>query len=69
MSVQTGGLLECIDGAEYDVLSVDQKDLVKILLSCGDLDLSVGSKALGYIESVFPVGTVTRIAIASRFAV
>lgn len=56
----TGILFECIDQTEYAALTPAKQDAVRIILSCGDVNMKEGSKARTLLmTTVFPEGTLT----------
>lgn len=61
--IMSAGLLEALDITEYNALSDANKERVKILLSCGTINLAVGSQARGILDTIFPIGTATNAAV------
>jgi hypothetical protein len=52
-------LIEAIDGGEYSILPDASKDLAKIIVSCGNVDMNHSSKVYGYLISIFATSPVT----------
>ncbi len=52
-------LLEVMDDIEYDALSASNKAKLNVLISCGIIDINVGSPLRAFIFSIFPDGTTT----------
>lgn len=67
--VMSAGLLEAIDLTEYAALSDANKEVVKICLSCGTVNLAIGSQARSLLTAIFPVGTATSTAISQLVGV
>lgn len=61
--IMSAGLLEALDITEYNALSDANKERVKILLSCGTINLAVGSQARSILDTIFPIGTATNAAV------
>lgn len=53
-------IVEATVASEYAALSDANKDLYKIILSCGVVDLSTGTAVRNYLMSMFGAGTTTR---------
>jgi len=58
--VYTYDILECIDPTEYAALVEAAKDGLRIILSCGIVDLSSTSSIRANLNLIFPVGKITR---------
>lgn len=57
-------IFEAIDENEYDALSAGQKQKLGVLLGLGDLiQIGTGSRARGWLLSMFPPGTATRVSL------
>lgn len=61
--IMSAGLLEALDITEYNALSDANKERVKILLSCGTINLAVGSQTRSILDTIFPTGTATNAAV------
>jgi hypothetical protein len=67
--VSTSTILECVDAVEYTELSDAQKDALKIVLSCGTVNMGSGSIIRSWVlDVIFPSGT-SHNAIASKFTI
>jgi hypothetical protein len=60
-------ILECIDPTEYAALVDAAKDGLRILLSCGELDMSPGNINRTRLFQIFPSG-VTYNALTAKFS-
>ena len=77
MSIESGGrahrdcptykILECVIPSEYNALSDNNKEKLKILLSCGEIDTRVGNDLRASLEAIFPEGTATRTKLDAMF--
>ncbi len=52
-------LFEAIDKPEFNALTTGNKDLVRMILSCGVIDMNVGSFIRDKLFEIFPDGTTT----------
>lgn len=66
--VYTSSILECIDATEYAALSDAAKDGVRILLSCGTVNMKAGSRCREILNQIFPSG-ITHDAIVAKWQV
>jgi hypothetical protein len=66
--VPTSSLLECVDATEYLALSATEKDVLRIILSVGSVNMGAGSKIRTMLATLFPSG-VTHDAIAAQWSV
>ena len=67
--VLSAGLLDALDFTEYDALSDANKEVVKIFLSCGSINIATGSKVRAVLGAIFPPGTATDTAIKSMVGI
>ena len=57
-----------IEGSEYVALTVDQKDYLRILLSCVMVDLRTGSQMRAVLFALFGAGSLTRTRLEALLA-
>lgn len=60
---EAGRIIECTQLSEYLALGAIEKDIYRIIISAGMVDMSPGSKARTALWGMFPEGTVTGDAI------
>ena len=53
-------IIEATDATEYAALSDANKDVYKMILSCGTVDLSDGTEVRARLLAMFGAGTTTR---------
>lgn len=56
-------VLECIDPTEYAALPLASQDGVKIILSCGMVNMAHDGLLYGYLSSIFVASPITLAAI------
>ena len=54
-------ILEALDLSEYVALGAAQQEALKLMFSCGEVDLSEGTQVRTRLENFFPEGTKTRV--------
>lgn len=65
----TSLILENVDAGEYTALTADQKEIFKIYISAGTLDMTEGTRAYGiFLGWFFPSGTASFTAITAALA-
>ena len=62
-------ILELIDPVEYTALSDAAKDRLKLILSCGAIDMRVSNVVHSWLFAIFPVGTTTNARLLARFSI
>jgi hypothetical protein len=65
--VPTCKVASCINSTEYLALSDPAKDGVKIVLSCGFVDMGDGQWARTTLFTIFDEASVTRVALIAMF--
>ena len=64
-TLATGQIYNCVNPTEFNALTADKKQLLRDILSLGEVDVSAGTNARAVLLNLFPAGTATINALAA----